>query len=85
MENKVKVVISDEKKSKYLNILGEKQIRPSVRLIRRYINQHGKQVERKSVKKLHNAIANAIDTDRVKKSDLPVTNENYRILTKLQL
>ena len=70
MGETVKIEISEKKLNEFQAITGSRQIRPSIRLIKRYVNLHGKQIENEKVKLLHNAIANAINKGKVKKSDL---------------
>ena len=69
MGETVKVEISEKKLKEFQTITGSRQIRPSIRLIKRYVNLHGKPVEYARVKSLHNAIANAVNKGRIKKSD----------------
>lgn len=82
MGETVKVEISDKKLNEFQAITGSRQIRPSIRLIKRYVNLHGKQIEHGKVKLLHNAIANAINKGKVKKSD-PYYDKLMKIVDSL--
>lgn len=83
MGETVKVEISEKKLNEFQAITGSRQIRPSIRLIKRYVNLHGKLVEHKKVKTLHNSIANAINKGKVKKSD-PYYGKLMKIIDSLR-
>ena len=83
MGETVKVEISEKKLNEFQAITGSRQIRPSIRLIKRYVNLHGKQIENEKVKSLHNAIANAINKSKVKKSD-PYYDKLMKIVNSLR-
>ena len=83
MGETVTIEISGKKLDKFRRITGSRQVRPSIRLIKRYTNLHGKQVEHARVKSLHNAIANSINKGKIKKSD-PYYNKLMKILDSLR-
>ncbi|MGB3468641.1 MAG: hypothetical protein WBA74_25375, partial [Cyclobacteriaceae bacterium] len=83
MGEKVTIQLSANKRSELQALLGEMKIRPSVRLIKRYINLHGKNVEHKRIKTLHNAIANTINKGQISKSD-PYYSQLHRIIKSLR-
>lgn len=83
MGEKVLVNITPKRLTEFSKLLGEQQIRPSVKLIRRYINLHGKQITHNQVRSLHNAIANGINKEHVQKSD-PYYDQLKEIIKSLR-
>ena len=83
MGETVTIEISGKKLDEFRRITGSRQVRPSIRLIKRYINLHGKLVEHTRVKSLHNAIANSVNKGKIKKSD-PYYDKLMKIVDSLR-
>lgn len=83
MGKSAEVKINDKRRLEFQRIIDSKHIRPSVKLVKRYINLHGKPAEYKQIKSLHNAIANAINVGKVNRSD-PHYNRLLKIIESLR-
>lgn len=79
----IQVEISEEKRTKYLEILGKTAELHSVKLIKSYINLQGKTIENIKAKRLYNRIATAVNTKKVTNKD-KYWNEIESILATLK-
>jgi hypothetical protein len=64
-----KVLISTEKATYFLNLVGKQEVLHSVRFLKSYIGLQGKVVTNQKVKNLHNRIGKAVNDGRITEKD----------------
>jgi hypothetical protein len=83
MGESVKIMINDERLEELRRISGSEKLRLSVTYIKRYVGLHGKIVTKEQVKRLHNAIATAVNKGKIKKSD-PYYDKLEKVIQSLR-
>lgn len=83
MGDTIKIVIKEDRLQKLREISGSEKVRLSVMYIKRYVGLHGKIVTKEKVKRLHNAIANAVNKGRILKND-PYFDKLQKIIKSLR-
>ena len=79
----IQVEISEQKRARYLTLVGKQAELHSVKFIKSYINLQGKTIENIKAKRLYNRIANAVNNGKLTKKD-KYWNEIENILSTLK-
>lgn len=79
----IQVEISEQKRARYLTLVGKQAELHSVKFIKSYINLQGKTIENIKAKRLYNRIANAVNNGKLTKKD-KYWNEVENILSTLK-